>query len=242
MALRLFSFSPAETPQLASLVPGAPVPPGLSPTMTRRLVAAGVAGPANAMASLIERRAVAAQRLAARLAGERQVIVDSVIDPFQLAAIRRYYRALTDEGFLKFGDKDWPNRYFARYDPIAHYFHEQLAAVVSEIAGEPFKASFPFYAAYYPGSDLPAHRDRDQCVLSMSVQIDHDPEPFGPAPWPIHLQLSDTQTPLSVTLALGSAALFYGQEVRHWRDALTDGWSSFWFLFYVPEAFDGPLD
>jgi hypothetical protein len=114
--------------------------------------------------------------------------------------------------------------------------------VVSEIAGGPFKASFPFYASYHPGSELKAHRDREQCVLSVSVQLDHDPEPSGHAPWPIYLQASDATASMPVTMGLGDAAMFYGQEVRHWREALTEGWSSFWFLFYVPERFTGPLD
>lgn len=242
MVRRLFSFSQAANPHLSELVPGAPLPALFSPELTRRLVAAGVAGSPASMRSLEDRRRASARELGTRLVNDRMVMFDSLIDPFQLGAIRRYYRAATEEGFIRFGDSEWPNRYYARYDPIAHFFHEQCAAVVSEIAGEPFKASFPFYASYHPGSELKAHRDREQCVLSVSVQLDHDPEPSGHAPWPIYLQASDATTSVPVTMGLGDAAMFYGQEVRHWREVLTEGWSSFWFLFYVPESFTGPLD
>jgi len=114
--------------------------------------------------------------------------------------------------------------------------------LASEIAGERLKASFPFFVEYHPGSDLPAHTDREQCVVSISVQIDHTPEPLGPAPWPIHLEPGGPETRTAVHLRIGEAAMFYGQEVRHYREALESGSASFWFLFYVREGFEGPLD
>jgi hypothetical protein len=165
-----------------------------------------------------------------------------VVTARQLAAIRQYYRDLIAEGWLIFGDKDWPNRYFARYDPVAHFFHEQFTHLVSELAEAPFKASFPFFASYHPGADLPAHRDREQCVLSASVLVDHSPEPEDLSPWPIHLQPPGSDRPSPVELGIGDAALFYGREVLHYREPLPTGSSSMWFFFYVDAGFDGPLD
>lgn len=237
-----FSWSASTAPDLSALEPGRPLPHAIDATWRDRLAAAGVAVPKARATDRPARRASAARVLGDQLRDRRYVIVPRGLDRWAVASIRRYYRELIDEGYLLFGDKDWPNRYFARYDPIAHFFHEQWAALASDIAADPLKASFPFFVEYHPGSDLPAHTDREQCVVSISVQIDHVPEPVGPAPWPIYLQPGGPETNLAVHLGIGEAAMFYGQEVRHYRDALTAGASSFWFLFYVREGFEGSLD
>ena len=237
-----FSWSPATAPDLSALEPGAALPSALDATWRRRLAAAGVAVTKASLSSRSHRRAAATGQLGDVLRARRYVVVPHGLDRWAVASIRRYYRDLIDEGYLLFGDKDWPKRYFARWDPIAHFFHEQWAALASDIAGEPLTASFPFFVEYHPGSDLPAHTDREQCVVSISVQIDHAPEPAGPSPWPIHLQPGGPETNTAVHLRIGEAAMFYGQEVRHYRDALTAGSSSFWFLFYVREGFEGSLD
>ncbi len=232
------SWSPDRTPALGSLRPGQPVPASVPPSIRRRLVQAGVATTGHS-ASTCSQDVPCLQH---RLSTHRHVVVRDSMNPVQLAAIRRYYRELVAEGFLVFGDRDWPLRDMARYDPIAHFFHEQWTTLVSLIAGQPLKPSFPFFASYHAGADLPAHRDREQCMFSVSVQLDHEPEPVDRAPWPIYLQPGGPETLTAVTLGLGDAALFYGQEVLHHRDALPEGRSSYWFLFYVPQAYDGPLD
>ena len=237
-----FSWSPSSAPDLSTLEAGAPLPAGLDPAWRERLAAAGVAVPSANLSTRAARRATAAGALGDVLRARRYVVVPQGLDRWTMASIRRYYRELIDEGYLLFGDKDWPKRYFARWDPIAHFFHEQWTALASDIAGEPLRASFPFFVEYHPGSDLPAHTDREQCVVSISVQIDHTPPPSGPAPWPIYLQPGGPETNIPVHLRLGEAAMFYGQEVRHYREALPSGSSSFWFLFYVREGFEGALD
>ena len=61
-----------------------------------------------------------------------------------------------------------------------------------------------------------------------------------------HLQVKPERDGGSITeifTGVGDGTLYYGREVRHHRDALTtEDCCSFWFLFYVPESFDGSLD
>jgi hypothetical protein len=160
-----------------------------------------------------------------------------------VAAARRFYRGLIEEGFLPLGDAEWPDRYFATKEPLAHFFHQQLTAVVSRVAGEPVKPSFCVFASYRPGAELPPHRDREQCEYSLSILIDHSPEPTDVSPWPLYLQPPDASAATPVAGGLGDGVLYYGREVTHFRERLIDAdFCSFWFFFYVPEGFTGPLD
>jgi hypothetical protein len=46
----------------------------------------------------------------------------------------------------------------------------------------------------------------------------------------------------AVRAALGDGVLYFGEEVVHYRHPLADGYSTLWFLFWVPQDFAGPLD
>ena len=104
------------------------------------------------------------------------------------------------------------------------------------------KASFSFFASYYPGSTLPAHRDREQCEWALSLPLDQSPE-SDTSSWPLYLQLPGADHATPIFTGMGDGTLYYGREVRHHRDPLTTAdYCSFWFLFYVPESFSGSLD
>src|SRR5262249_4433393 len=160
--------------------------------------------------------------------------------PLQLAALRRYYRNLIAEGFLRYSDDEWNNRYFMDRDSIAHFFHQQFTDLVSEVAGERVKPTFLFFASYPPGSELLPHRHREQSWYSMSLLIDHSPEPEDVSPWPIFLRPPGADTAFPINLGVGDALLYRGREVSHYRHPLPQGqYSSLWFLFYVSESFVG---
>jgi hypothetical protein len=152
--------------------------------------------------------------------------LQEIIQPVQLAAIRRYYRKLIDQGFEQFADAEWPNRFFSGLDALAYFFQQQLSGVVGDIAGEKVKPTFSYFASYRPGSDLPAHHDQANDV----------------SPWPIYVQPPDAPEAAPIYVGLGDGLLYFGEEVLHYRHTLTDGFSTLWFLFWVPETFEGPLD
>ena len=90
---------------------------------------------------------------------------------------------------------------------------------------------------------LPRHVDRPQCQFSISLLIDYSPEPDGPCGWPLYLENPRTpQAMLAADLALGDGALYRGQEVFHYRDALPEGHqATLLFLNYVRKDFAGRL-
>jgi hypothetical protein len=164
-----------------------------------------------------------------------------LIHPFHIAALRRYYRRQLRCGKLHLGDGQSPLRYIAYNDPVARFFHQQLAAAVSAFAGEAVKPSYVYLASYQPGAVLEKHTDREQCEFSVTLCLDYSPEPRRATPWPLYLhKKSGTVT---VFQAIGDALLYRGCQLPHSRGPLPAGHTSTSIFFhYVREDFSGSLD
>ena len=242
-APRIHSYGYDVAAALERLEAGSPVPDSVSPRLRQQLFDAGAIESASVRAREREQRLHDAAEAHRLLRERRFVSLSRLVPDLQVAAARRYYRALIAEGFLPLGDAEWPDRYFATKEPLAYFFHQQLTTVVSLVAGEPVKPSFCVFASYRPGAELPPHRDREQCEYSLSILIDHSPEPVDVSPWPLYLKPPGASSATPLAAGLGDGVLYYGREVTHYRERLTAAeFCSFWFFFYVPEAFTGPLD
>lgn len=165
----------------------------------------------------------------------------NLIHPFQVAALRRYYRYLIRTGRIPLGDEQSPRRYVAYNEPVARYFHHQIAEMLSAVAGEPVKPSYVYLASYLSGAELKKHTDRPQCEFSVTFCLDFSPEPALETPWPIKL---DTPAgTVSVFQALGDGLAYRGTKVPHYRTALGEGLTSTSIFFhYVAADFAGSLD
>jgi len=166
--------------------------------------------------------------------------VAGLLHPFHIGALRRYYRCLIRKGRLRLGDGQSPKRHVAHDETVARFFHRQLTAAVSAIAGERLKPSYVYLASYQSGAQLPRHTDRPQCEVSVTLLVDCSPEPELESPWPIHLE-----TPAGVVTvyqAIGDGLVYRGRTLPHFRGILPEGCSSTSLFFhYVRESFDGPL-
>ena len=225
-----------------ALIPGAAPPSALDPALRRALVQADVL----LCPAVAERRRRAFERTRAAAAGRFRrgghVVVDHLIHPTQLAALRRYYRELIAEGHVDLADEHAMSRRYRAHDEIlARVIHRGLTAFVGKLAGAQMVPSYSFLASYRPGATLPPHRDRPQCAITVSLLIDYRPEPDGPAPWAIHLETGGPNA-TAIRLGLGAGLFFRGTTLTHWRDRLPDGHhSTSLLLHYVPKGFRGPL-
>jgi len=86
--------------------------------------------------------------------------LSNLIHPFNLAALRRYYRYAVRRGAIRLGDEQSARRYVAHNECVARYFHHQIANAVSAIVGEPVKPSYVYLASYLSGAELKKHTDR----------------------------------------------------------------------------------
>jgi hypothetical protein len=167
--------------------------------------------------------------------------IPNLIHPFHIAALRRYYRYLIRTGAIPLGDGQSPRRYVAYNDPVARFFHQDIAATLSAVAGEPLKPSYVYLASYLSGAELKKHTDREQCEFSVTLCLDFSPEPESATPWPIRL---DTPTgAVTVYQALGDGLAYRGTRLPHYRGPLGEGQTSTSIFFhYVGSDFAGSLD
>jgi hypothetical protein len=222
------------------LVPGGPVSSTLSDTARDLLLEAGILIAAEQPAHLLE---------GGDTIGESAVLfqqrgyapLPALIHPFHVAALRRYYRYLIRTGALHLGDKQSHRRYIAYNEPVARFFHRQITARITAVAGVPVKPSYVYLASYLAGAELRKHTDRAQCEFSVTLCLDFSPEPALATPWPIRLDTTDGT--VTIYQALGDGLAYRGTQVPHSRDALGEGQTSTSIFFhYVAEDFAGSLE
>lgn len=232
-------------PQLEDLVlrlqPGDPVPDSV-PRHTRWLLCtAGIFTEADHNDRRLARWAEIASKGQQYFREKNYCPVASLIHPFHIAALRRYYRHEIRRGAIRLGDHQSPRRYVAHNEGVARFFHHQIAGAVSAIVGEPARPSYVYLASYLSGAELKKHTDREQCEFSVTLCLDFSPEPELATSWPI--KLDTPEGTVTVYQSLGDGLFYRGTKVPHYRAVLANGRTSTSIFFhYVPADFLGPLD
>jgi hypothetical protein len=228
---------PAGRPPLAARLAqvGALVPAG-RPPLAARLAQVGALVPAGRPPpSQLARFA----RAAHAFPSDGHVVLRALLGVAELAALRRYYGALLAAGLVPLGGPHHAARFAAYNDPIGRFVHARLTAAMSALAGQPVEPSFSYLFVYDEGAALAPHKDRAQAEFSISLQIDHAPEPTTETGWPLWFTLDDGRT-VPADLGLGDAVLYHGRTVTHHRAPLAAGQrSTVLVLEYVPCNFQG---
>jgi hypothetical protein len=183
----------------------------------------------------------AVAELAAPFQERGYVPLTGLLHPFHVASLRRYFRELIAAGAFETGKDRYANCDLEHNEPVARFFHHQLASVISDLSGEPVRPSFVFICSYRGGAELHRHTDREQCEFTISLCIDFIPEPRGVTRWPLYLETKKGR--VVIQQALGDGLLFRGRELPHYRKPLPNGYTSTSLLFhFVRRDFTGPLD
>jgi hypothetical protein len=236
-----FWLGPRLEAAVSRLRSGEVAPGSLPPGVLCLLAEAGILMPAGyAERRLAEWNEIVRKR--AQMFREKGYApLDNLIHPFNLAALRRYYRYSIRRGAIRLGDEQSSRRYVAHNEKVARFFHHQIVKAISAIAGEAIQPSYVYLASYLGGADLKKHMDREQCEFSVTLCLDFSPEPELETSWPIRLDTSEGT--VTVYQALGDGLAYRGTNVPHYRDVLAAGHTSTSIFFhYVPANFSGPLD
>lgn len=238
--LRPFWLGPHLEAVVSQLRNGECAPASLSPAARRVLTGAGIL---ISEADELRRsaRARMLQRSSALFQHKHFAPLRSLIHPFHIAALRRYYRHAIRRGIIPLGDHQSPRRYVAHNEPVARFFHHQIASTVAAVVGEAIKPSYVYLASYLSGAELKKHTDRKQCEFSVTLCLDFSPEPKLATSWPIRLETAGGR--VTVFQALGDGLVYRGTTLPHYRNALPAGHTSTSIFFhYVRADFCGPLD
>jgi hypothetical protein len=232
-------------PQLDSMVrglrPNEPIPPHMPDRAACLLAAANILLLEDGADQRLRQRDELLSAAAVLFRQKGYAPLGDLIHPFHVAALRRYYRYLIRTGAIELGDGQSPRRYAAYNEPVARFFHNDIAVTLSAVAGEPVKPSYVYLASYRSGAELKKHTDRVQCEFSVTFCLDFSPEPILATPWPIRL---DTATgSIAVYQALGDGLAYRGTRLPHYRNVLGEGQTSTSIFFhYVASDFAGSLD
>ena len=232
-------------PELESFVgelrPGEPIPLSLSTWRRSILAGAEILISPDSVGERYRARQERVQMAAELFQKKGYAALHGLIHPFHIAALRRYYRYRIRTGTIPLGDGQSSRRYVAYNDPVARFFHRQIAPVVSAVAGDPVKPSYVYLASYLSGAELKKHIDREQCEFSITLCLDFSPEPALASPWPLHLETAAGI--VTVYQALGDGLVYRGTRLPHYRSRLGKGQTSTSIFFhYVPADFSGSLD
>lgn len=239
-SLHPFWLSPRLEEIVSRLPLDKPVPDAVPDSIKSLLSAAGILTPEDHA-----KRRIAEWEQIVRKAGKQfqesgYAAVGGLIHPFNIAALRRYYRHAVRRKTIPLGDEQCPRRYGVHNEPVARFFHYQVAKALGAIAGQAIKPSYVYLASYLSGAELKKHTDREQCEFSVTLCLDFSPEPNIATSWPILLDTAEGS--VTVYQALGDALIYRGTKVPHYRNVLPEGhMSTSAFFHYVPIDFSGPL-
>jgi hypothetical protein len=240
-SLHPFWLGPRLAAELSRLRAGEPVPDSLTTEARVLLAAAGILATADHAERRVAEWAKAVGKAAQHFREKGYAPLGSLIHPFNLAALRRYYRHAIRRGTIQLGDHQSARRYVAHNESVARFFHHSIANAVSSVAGEAIKPSYVYLASYLSGAELKKHTDREQCEFSVTLCLDFSPEPECETSWPIRLDTAEGT--VTVYQALGDGLVYRGTKVPHYRHVLAEGHSSTSIFFhYVPADFSGPLE
>jgi len=218
-----------------------PIPESVPAWARSTLESAGILVAADSIAQRRTKKEEALGKVAELFRKKGYAPLRGLIHPFHIAALRRYYRYRIRTGAIALGDGQSSRRYAAYNDPVARFFHQQIAIPLSAVAGEPVKPSYVYLASYLSGAELKKHIDREQCEFSITLCLDFSPEPDLATPWPIRLE-TPTGTVI-VYQALGDGLAYRGTRLPHYRSKLGNGQTSTSIFFhYVATDFAGLLD
>ena len=236
-----FWLGPEYEAVLRNLRPDEPVPTSVRPDVRAILSAAKILICRNGLASPRDHQNEQMIGNAAALFRRRGYApLRNLLHPFHVAALRRYYRHQIRSGSIELGDRQSGRRYVVHNEPVARFFHHQIASLLSTVAGEPLKPSYVYFASYLSGAELKKHTDREQCEFSLTFCLDFSPEPALATPWPISLDTSDGT--VTVYQALGDGLAYRGTRLPHYRAVLPEGQTSTSIFFhYVRRDFTGSL-
>ncbi len=240
-SLHPFWLSPRLEDTVSRLRAGERAPDSLPGDERFLLAGAGILVPADHAKSRLAEWADVVGKGAQQFREKGYVPLGNLIHPFNLAALRRYYRNAIRRQAIRLGDEQTPRRYGVHNENVARFFHHQIAHAVNAIVAEAIKPSYVYLGSYLSGAELKKHTDREQCEFSLTLCLDFSPEPAHVTSWPIRLDTAEGT--VTVHQALGDGLVYRGTKLPHHRSVLAEGYSSTSIFFhYVPADFSGPLE
>lgn len=114
-------------------------------------------------------------------------------------------------------------------DPFFDNLLANLVPVISDVSGMELLPTYSYARIYRKGEKLAIHSDRPACEISATLTLG-----FKGAPWEIFFNKENSdKSNNGITLDVGSAAIYKGTEIYHWRNEFEGEWQCQVFFHYV---------
>lgn len=130
--------------------------------------------------------------------------------------------------YMEKGDHQVPGTPKDYKNPISESILVLSHKQMEQHTGLKLLPTYSYLRIYRGGDTLAMHTDREACEVSATINIGADPPGLR---WPIWIE-SDGST-LEISLEPGSALLYRGCDVPHWRNTMPPGELIQVFLHYV---------
>lgn len=176
----------------------------------------------------------------AQLAAQEYALMPNLLPRAQVLALGSYVTALHREGYFNVSGESLERRDVVYNEGICRYYHQFLAAVITEVTGEALRPSFCYLSHYRPGAILPEHTDRAQCRWNVSLIMSMEPLRSRSEAWPLYLRVRGQARP--VRLGIGEAVIYQGMDTPHWRESQpADQTTTVCTFHFVPAEFAGQI-
>jgi predicted 2-oxoglutarate/Fe(II)-dependent dioxygenase YbiX len=157
------------------------------------------------------------------------IVLHDILSKEQCDELVNHFFKLKDEGLLV-NDAQCPTSLSVYGDPLFDNVLEHLTPFFSEAAGIPLYPTYSYARIYEKGETLAIHKDRPSCEISATMLLGYSGDN-----WNIMFSYDDEGKENVSTLALepGSAALYKGTDINHWRDEFEGEWMCQVFFHYV---------
>ena len=155
-------------------------------------------------------------------------VLKNILSQEDVTLLRRYFDYL--KSYKVFHIKtDEGNRKLNRYgDIVSESLMLELLPTIEELTDKRLFPTYSYIRTYHEGSVLKSHLDRPACEISITITLDY--ESNSPI-WPIYIETNGAET--AVQLDKGEGLIYWGCEMRHWRNEYEGDFSTHAFLHYV---------
>jgi hypothetical protein len=160
---------------------------------------------------------------------DRYLVIPKLLEKPSLTRFYRYVCKAVEAPHGGLVDCLVPEAPFAYGDFITDGLMVSLQRRIEEASGLTLFPTYSYCRVYKHGDQLPRHRDRPACELSISLCLRCDPK----KPWPLWIE--GPQGASSIILQPGDAVLYRGIECFHWREVFDGEHQAHLFFHYVDQ-------
>jgi len=155
-------------------------------------------------------------------------IIKNFLSQEEILLLKDYCRIkhrLNDDHFDFGVNNNMDTSYYA--DPLTESLMLNKLKILEKETKLELLPTYSYWRMYTKFAHLQNHLDREACEISVTVSIASDN-----TSWPIFIDGN------KIELEHGSAAIYLGCELEHWRETFTGDWYAQAFLHYVDK--NGP--